>query len=359
VNAAIRRASLVAFPLLALAAALAPWPPALVERAFTGGAYAALQPALTGFSNRLPFAWLDALLAAAGVALLARMAVSWRTRRGTIRWALGLLASVARASALLYLAFLAVWGLNYRRTPATTRFAVDPQRVGPERLRALVARSVGEVNRLAREPRHAARLEWPRVVDDLGPAFAAATRASGTAWSVVPGRPKASLAGRTFPWAAVDGMVNPLGLEVIVNPEVLPFERPFVLAHEWAHLAGHADESEASFVGLLACWRGSVEARYSGWLALLVHAVRGLPAAERRTALDALEPGPRADLRAIGERVGRAQPLVHTVSWQVYDRYLRANRVDAGVASYDEVTRLVLGSALTESAATPPAAFQK
>jgi hypothetical protein len=47
------------------------------------------------------------------------------------------------------------------------------------------------------------------------------------------------------------------------------------------------------------------------------------------------------------------------VSWQVYDRYLRANRVDAGVASYDEVTRLVLGSALTESVATPPPARQK
>ena len=31
-------------------------------------------------------------------------------------------------------------------------------------------------------------------------------------------------------------------------PDLLPFERPFVLAHEWAHLAGHADEAEASAV---------------------------------------------------------------------------------------------------------------
>jgi hypothetical protein len=147
-------------------------------------------------------------------------------------------------------------------------------------------------------------------------------------------------------------MVNPFGLEVLVNPEVLPFERPFVLAHEWAHLAGHADESEASFVGLQACWRGNREARYSGWLSLLIHAVRGLPAAERRGSLDALTPGPRADLRALAERLERAQPVIHAVSWQVYDRYLRANRVDAGIASYDAVVRLVLGSSLTASVAT-------
>jgi hypothetical protein len=37
------------------------------------------------------------------------------------------------------------------------------------------------------------------------------------------------------------------------------------------------------------------------------------------------------------------------VSWQIYDRYLRANRVEDGVASYDGVTRLMLGSRLTAS----------
>ena len=30
--------------------------------------------------------------------------------------------------------------------------------------------------------------------------------------------------------------------------------------------------------------------------------------------------------------------------WRVYDSYLKANRVAAGAASYDEVIRLVLGT---------------
>ena len=81
--------------------------------------------------------------------------------------------------------------------------------------------------------------------------------------------------------------------------------------------------------------------------------MRGLDPHDRRAALDALGPGPRADLRAIADRVNRAQPLVHAVSWRVYDRYLRANRVEQGLASYDAVTRLVLGSRLTAALADP------
>src|SRR5690606_39996891 len=49
----------------------------------------------------------------------------------------------------------------------------------------------------------------------------------------VPGRLKRSLLGFYFRWASIDGMVNPFGLEVLRNPDLLPFERPFVAAHEW------------------------------------------------------------------------------------------------------------------------------
>jgi hypothetical protein len=53
-----------------------------------------------------------------------------------------------------------------------------------------------------------------------------------------------------------------------VASDVLPVERPMVVAHEWSHLAGFADESEANFLGWLACVGGSDEAAYSGWLFL-------------------------------------------------------------------------------------------
>ena len=90
----------------------------------------------------------------------------------------------------------------------------------------------------------------------LAPAFAAAQRALGRERLATAGRPKISMLSPFFRWATVDGMVNPWGLEVIVNPEVLPVEQPFVIAHEWGHLAGWARESEASYVGWLTCREG-------------------------------------------------------------------------------------------------------
>jgi hypothetical protein len=42
-------------------------------------------------------------------------------------------------------------------------------------------------------------------------------------------------------------------------------------------------------------------------------------------------------------RLRRGQvPALQQASWQVYDKYLKANRVDAGVRSYGEVVTLLL-----------------
>jgi hypothetical protein len=100
----------------------------------------------------------------------------------------------------------------------------------------------------------------------LAPAFTKAQRDLGATHIATPGQPKRSLLSLYFRWATVDGMINPFGLEVLANPDLLPFERPFVAAHEWGHLAGYADESEANFVGWTTCMEGDETAQYSGWL---------------------------------------------------------------------------------------------
>ena len=119
-----------------------------------------------------------------------------------------------------------------------------------------------------------------------------------------PGRPKTSfILTPFFTWAGVNGMVNPLGLESIVHPDLLPIERSFVLAHEWAHLAGQADEAEASAVGWLACMKGSPQTAYSASLYLIMEGAAALPADSRRLVFAQLDPGVRRDYDAVVERV--------------------------------------------------------
>ena len=140
-------------------------------------------------------------------------------------------------------------------------------------------------------------------------------------------------------------MTDPYFLETLGVSNLFPFERPFVIAHEWSHLAGIADEGDANFVGWLSCLQGDERTRYSGWLFLYSEASAGLRARDRVALAAGLAPGPRADLLAIAERSEReVRPMVARTSWRVYDRYLKANRVEAGAASYAEVVRLVLGT---------------
>jgi len=145
-------------------------------------------------------------------------------------------------------------------------------------------------------------------------------------------------------------MTDPYFLETLVVSDLLPFERPFVVAHEWSHLAGFADEGEANFVGWLTCIHGSAAAQYSAWLFLYREVLGVVAAGDRRAVADGLAAGPREDLRAIEQRIrGQASPMLSAAGWQVYDRYLRANRVEAGTASYAGVVRLMLGTRFSPS----------
>jgi hypothetical protein len=140
-------------------------------------------------------------------------------------------------------------------------------------------------------------------------------------------------------------MTNPFFLETLVAGGLLPVEQPLVIAHEWSHLAGLADEGEANFLGWLTCMRGSPAARYSGWLFLYRELVAALPASDRAETADALAPGPRRDLSAVAERMRReVHPALSAAGWRVYDTYLKAHHVEAGTASYGQVVQLVLGT---------------
>jgi len=59
-------------------------------------------------------------------------------------------------------------------------------------------------------------------------------------------------------------MTDPYFLETLIASDLLPFERSFVAAHEWSHLAGIADEGEANLAGWLTCLRGGVPHSIAG-----------------------------------------------------------------------------------------------
>ena len=327
----------IALVVAALVAALVPMPASLVEQWYSQGLYPAVQRLITPLSNNVPIALMDP--AAVVLLLLAVRRLTWARERGVIRSLLRAMASLIVVSAGAYLVFLALWGFNYRRLGLEQKLAYDPARVTIDSARRLGRDAVQVVN----ETYPAAHSQGLDVAS-LETAFASAQQTLGSDRLAVTGVPKKSVVQWYFTRAAIDGMTDPFFLEIILNAELLPIERPFVLAHEWAHLAGYAHEDEANFVAWLACTKGDGLARYSGWLAIYGAVWNGLPRTDRRALSQAMAEGPRNDLEAIRARYERASPAMRTAARDAYDAYLRANRVEEGIANYEAVVRLILGS---------------
>jgi hypothetical protein len=152
----------------------------------------------------------------------------------------------------------------------------------------------------------------------------------------------------------VSGMLAPWFLETYLNPDLTGPERPYVLAHEWAHLSGYAPEEDASFVGLLTALGADVPSQYSAWLFLASEASHRLHPVTRDLVVAAFEEGPRADLDAIAMRLRMRVPWLDRASWVAYDRAIKSQGAEEGVAGYGRVIDLVLGSdALAGEGLTP------
>jgi hypothetical protein len=220
--------------------------------------------------------------------------------------------------------------------------------VTPERLRELATRAVDETNRRYVDG-HAAGFPEPGAVP---PALVAALHQVehrlGRPRPTVPGRPKRTLLSAFFRASGTDGMHAPFMLETLLNPDLTGPERPAVLAHEWAHLAGYAPEDDASFVGLLAALRADPAARYSAWMALLFETGNQLPRDERQRLMARLDSGPQQDVQAIVARLQARVEVVQRASWEAYDRYLKTQGVREGIQSYSRVVQLLLGSNAVE-----------
>jgi hypothetical protein len=334
VTSRVIRLSVVA---AALAAALAPIDAVRVERWYSTGIYPQIQGVITPLTNRIPVALLDISVA---VGLIVISVVLRRRSRalGIRRALLRTTGSVLWSAAAGYLLFLFLWGLNYRRLSLESKLDYNRARVTLDAAVVLANAAATSAN----EGFAAAHAQaWDG--ESLKRSFADVQQSLGARQGAVPGVPKRSLLSFYFRRAAIDGMTDPFFLEIILNTDLLVIERPFVIAHEWAHLAGYADESEANFVAWLTCLRGDALARYSGSLAAYEHAAGALPRGGRG-GLVPLGPGPRSDLRAMAKRYERSSPVVRQAAHDVYDGYLRANRVQEGIGSYDAVLRLMLGT---------------
>ncbi|MEX2272473.1 MAG: DUF3810 family protein [Vicinamibacterales bacterium] len=326
-----------ALTLAALALWIAPIPAPLIERWYSRGVYPAWQRGATTASNFAPFAMFDLLLLAAAILLLliaarARRARSWRYAASRLL----LLAGVTG------LWFQLAWGLNYRRLPIAETMGLTTTAGSDAALERFATAAADAAAASADQLDRENPLTPSRVLADMTTGFLRAQQKAGLSTFARAGRPKRSLFDFYFQWTAIDGVTNPLIPETILVSGLTPAEVYVTAAHEWAHLAGYASEDEANFVGWLACLEAGAGAQYNAWLFALMKAAGAAPERQRRAWLARAGPIVAQDLAAIRARLQRSSPALRHAASTAYDQFLRANRVEGGIRSYDEVLQLML-----------------
>jgi hypothetical protein len=332
---------------LALIVFLTPIPSWVIEDFYSRDMYPWLQGLVTTASNALPIALLDVILILVTVAVLFRIRRLYyvTTQRGVMDALWEAFRRLVRATCVVAVLFYWAWGFNYRRLPLET---IIPGGKAPAITADMLQTGFADASALATQLRHMTQND-PGNLHSIKLALREpmnlALKSLGRLPLNTPSQPKYSLVLTPFfRWSGVTGMINPFGLETIVFPDLLPFERPFVLAHEWAHLAGHGDEAEASAVGWLACMKGDAVLGYSASLYLVMETARAMPAAMRESAMAKLDPGVKADIDAIALRMTAQKPAVQETTSRVYNEYLKANRVEDGTASYGRALTLILST---------------
>ena len=332
--------------LAAIAAFLAPPDATSIERFYARWLYPILQSELTSLSNRSPIALFDVVVLVVALALVAVWTRSIRGARRRPAWrslGRGVMATLT-VVALVYLWFLAAWGLNYARPRLDTQIAFDESRITPEAVRALAEHAVDRANQT-----HAAAhtAGFPLITDvpqRLITALHHVEREFGRPRPTLVATPKWSIFTPFYRASGVSGQLGPFFLETLLNPDLTGPERPAVLAHEWAHLSGYAPEADASFIGTLAALRAGPAAEYSAWLDLVSEATGQLQPVTARLVLRRLAAGPRSDQDAIRERLQKLVRPVERATRSTYDQMLKSQGIEEGIASYSRVIQLLIGT---------------
>lgn len=246
----------------------------------------------------------------------------------------------------LYLAFLVLWGYNYRRPSLAEDLGLE---VGPYETRDLYQLAdtlLQEVNR--HKVLLGDTLSATKMDSSSREVFNSAIAAYGIVakqWPALRYRypvVKPSLFGERLNYLGVTGYLNPFTNEAQVNTTTPGFLLPFTTCHEIAHQLGYAPEEAANFIGYLAATHTpDIRFRYAANYEMFLYSVGQL--ARQDTVLASqlwkqVLPGVKKDYEVVKRFYARYKGPADKLAYLFYDQYLKANQQEKGIHSYSEVT---------------------
>lgn len=245
----------------------------------------------------------------------------------------------------LYVWFYAAWGLNYSQPNFYERTSTRPAQYNDTILMKFAKAYADSLNLLYTEIN---KKDEPLVRREITKAYRQLSQNMGIHAPLSPTpRAKTMFYTPLFSKAGISGTMGPFFNEFIINGDLLPFEYPFTYAHELAHQLGITNEGEANFYAFTACNISKEKSvRFSGHIKIynyVAQAVRNVGAKEYDCFAKQIRPEIRLFInQQHAHWNGLYSQTLGNIQGQIYEYYLRSNKVSAGRRSYSEVIGLII-----------------
>lgn len=192
---------------------------------------------------------------------------------------------------------------------------------------AVLSQDISVILRKADDCYHNLKVEYPFL--------------STAVWRVKP-----VLLSHQWSYTGTTGVYCPWLAESNVNVDITAGELPHTAVHEIAHTIGFAKENECNFLAWLACSEsGMTDFEYSGHLQAFIYCANALYKADKelwKEAYSNCSAGVRRDIVRQNEYWDSFKGEVMESSQEFNDTFIKANRVESGVLSYDQMVELML-----------------
>lgn len=325
---------------------MALWPE-FIERWYSNGLYLYISNLLRSIFGLLPFAAGDIIYF---VLIFIIIRWLWRIRKTwKFAWKDHLL-RIAGGVSVFYFFFNLCWALNYHREELADTLQIKTE-YDDSQLLAFTKRLIVKTNEIHNriETNDSARVIFPYSQEEVFEKNLNGYKNLATQYPIFKYEQqsiKKSIISLPLTVMGFAGYLNPFTNEANVNSKIPMYTFPSTANHEMAHQIGYASESEANFVGYLACINNDdVYIQYSGYTLALRYCLRSIQIRDKKlmkSLLPLVNPGILKNLQDSNDFWESYQSFIEEGFEFFYDNFLKFNSQEEGMESYSRFVDLMV-----------------
>jgi len=323
--------------------------PAFIERFYSNGIYPIVSKILRTIFGWIPFSFGDLLIFFLIFLFIRFLVLLIKNRfRNFILKIVGLIASLS----IIYFCFYLFWGLNYYREPLAKNLNIKQSNYTTQELIEVTKNIISKTNAIhlqitksdnliIENPYHQKEI-YEKAINGYSNLSKDYPQLNYQQKSI-----KSSLMSLLQTYNGTAGYMNPLTGEAQVNDKIPLAGYPTVTCHEMAHQIGWAAENEANFVGFLASiYNDDIYFKYSGYRMATRYLINELNKRDKdkfRQLYFSLNKGILKDFKQSSDFWNEYKNPFEPIVKKGYNAYLKANKQDKGIESYNYVVDLIIG----------------